>query len=412
MSDFGLTVNGYTATHAYVQNDDAKPIRYLAPESLEKARYSEQSDVWAFGVLAWELLTDGKRPYFLIPDDGAVIANVLGGGRLPRPTAAQCPSDALWATVEGCWKSRKKDRPTFSSLLVQLGLAGDGVQGAGVSVDGSDATAAAAAQEATLQHQKAALEREKAALAEEKRQMQFEQQKAALAAEQRKVQLERERLAAQKKIAEEQRLAQEARDREAARENAAAQQRAAAEKARLAWDAYDGPTCTVNVVGAIPGQSQYEERDDMVGRLVISHKVTAIGAQAFERCRQLTSVDIGPSVTSIGSGAFNDCESLTSIMIGCKVKKIEDWAFNGCINLTTVSTPDSVTCIGSHAFYQCARLTSVFIPDSVTSIGSMAFMHCTALTSVSIPAAASIDDGSSSDGYCASFGEDCVISLR
>lgn len=53
VSDFGLTVNGYTATHAYVQNDDAKPIRYLAPESLEKARYSEQSDVWAFGVLAW-----------------------------------------------------------------------------------------------------------------------------------------------------------------------------------------------------------------------------------------------------------------------------------------------------------------------------------------------------------------------
>eukprot|EP00729_Bicosta_minor_P000512 gene512-15033_t len=222
VSDFGLTVNGYTATHAYVQNDDAKPIRYLAPEALEKGRYSEQSDVWAFGVLAWELLTDGKKPYFLIPDDGAVIAHVLGGGRLPRPTAAQCPSDALWATVKGCWKSRKKDRPTFASLLVQLGLAGDGVQGAGVSVDGSDVVAA---QEATLQHQKAALEREKAALAEEKLQMQLEQQKAALAAEQRKVQLERGRVAAQRKAAAE------------AEQRAAAKQKAIQPKKKSASDA-------------------------------------------------------------------------------------------------------------------------------------------------------------------------------
>ena len=146
VSDFGLTVNGYTATHAYVQNDDAKPIRYLAPEALERGRYSEQSDVWAFGVLAWELLTDGKKPYLLVPDDGAVIAHVLGGGRLPRPTAEQCPSDALWATVEGCWKSRKKDRPNFSALLVQLGQVGAAdMLGAGVLAETVAAVAAAAA---------------------------------------------------------------------------------------------------------------------------------------------------------------------------------------------------------------------------------------------------------------------------
>lgn len=117
VSDFGLTVNGYTATHKYVQNDDAKPIRYLAPEALEKGRYSEQSDVWSFGVLAWELLTDGTRPYFDIPVDGDVIRHVVGGGRLPRPTAAQCASDELWAAVEGCWARRKKDRPVFASLV-------------------------------------------------------------------------------------------------------------------------------------------------------------------------------------------------------------------------------------------------------------------------------------------------------
>lgn len=80
VSDFGLTVNGCTATYMYVQNDNAKPIRYLAPEALKKKRYSEQSDVWSFGVLAWELLTDGDDPFFGITRDDDVVAHVVGGG--------------------------------------------------------------------------------------------------------------------------------------------------------------------------------------------------------------------------------------------------------------------------------------------------------------------------------------------
>ena len=43
VSDFGLAVNACTATHMYVQNEGAKPIRYLAPEALMKARYVARS---------------------------------------------------------------------------------------------------------------------------------------------------------------------------------------------------------------------------------------------------------------------------------------------------------------------------------------------------------------------------------
>jgi serine/threonine protein kinase len=52
VSDFGLTVNGYTAKEKY-GSGGAKPIRGLAPEALQRSRYSEKSDVWAFGVTAW-----------------------------------------------------------------------------------------------------------------------------------------------------------------------------------------------------------------------------------------------------------------------------------------------------------------------------------------------------------------------
>ena len=84
VSDFGLTVNAYTATHKYVQGG-ALPIRQLAPESLQKGRHSEQSDVWAFGVTCWELLTNGDIPYNEITVDDTVVTHVRGGGRLAQP---------------------------------------------------------------------------------------------------------------------------------------------------------------------------------------------------------------------------------------------------------------------------------------------------------------------------------------
>ena len=111
VSAFGLAVNGHTAKHRYAQDDDAKPTRYLAPEALERGRYSEHSDVWSFGVLAWELLTDGRQPYFQLTNDSDVVLHVTGGGRLPRPMPEQCPSDELWSTIESCWMTERKARP-------------------------------------------------------------------------------------------------------------------------------------------------------------------------------------------------------------------------------------------------------------------------------------------------------------
>jgi hypothetical protein len=130
VSDFGLTVNGYSATHKVVQ-DDTMPIRYLAPEALKKKKFSEKSDVWAFGVLAWELLTDGVLPYFEKPSDESVIAHVMGGGKLSRPTYAECPelSDGLWDVVEGgCWAMLPRERPTFAALGIKVGQCGGGAE--------------------------------------------------------------------------------------------------------------------------------------------------------------------------------------------------------------------------------------------------------------------------------------------
>ena len=122
VSDFGLTVNAFTATHKYVQGG-ALPIRYLAPESLQKGRYSEQSDVWAFGVTCWELLTNGRIPYWEITNNDAVSTHVVGGGRLARPIeeGQACP-DGLWELVASCWAKKPKFRPGFTELGISLAV--------------------------------------------------------------------------------------------------------------------------------------------------------------------------------------------------------------------------------------------------------------------------------------------------
>ena len=50
-------------------NDQDIPVRWKAPECLKDNRYSTASDVWAFGVLMYEVLTYGCTPYWHWDDD-------------------------------------------------------------------------------------------------------------------------------------------------------------------------------------------------------------------------------------------------------------------------------------------------------------------------------------------------------
>ena len=174
----------------------------------------------------------------------------------------------------------------------------------------------------------------------------------------------------------------------------------------------------------------------------VTYPVTAIGNNAFENCRTLTSVTIPNSVTSIGYSAFNGTawynnqpDGLvyaglvaykykgtmpegTSIVLKEGTKGIAVGAFLDCTGLASVTIPNSVTSIGYYPFARCSNLTSVVvedgnevydsrnncnaiietaineliagcpttvIPNSVTSIGYMAFLQCSGLTSIDIP---------------------------
>eukprot|EP00041_Stephanoeca_diplocostata_P033490 m.1108009 g.1108009 ORF g.1108009 m.1108009 type:complete len:710 (-) comp24351_c0_seq3:2151-4280(-) len=122
VSDFGLTVNTGGATHMTV-SAGAKPVRWMAPEALRHGRYSEKSDVWAFGVTSLELLSRGELPYFDLTEDDRVAAHVVRGRGKPRrpPECVHGTYDRLWRCVDACWGYDAISRPSFAQLCVTLG---------------------------------------------------------------------------------------------------------------------------------------------------------------------------------------------------------------------------------------------------------------------------------------------------
>ncbi len=122
LSDYGMSVGRYNRSHVSLASGD-KPIRYMPPEALQRDRFSEKSDVWAFGVVCWEILTLGVIPYFEILEE-RVILHVCDGGRLQlvgdSQLVAACP-DALWSLIKSCWCTSTEDRPGFSGVVTTLG---------------------------------------------------------------------------------------------------------------------------------------------------------------------------------------------------------------------------------------------------------------------------------------------------
>uniref|UniRef100_A0A8D1KKM9 receptor protein-tyrosine kinase n=1 Tax=Sus scrofa TaxID=9823 RepID=A0A8D1KKM9_PIG len=112
IADFGLSRNIYSADYYKANENDAIPIRWMPPESIFYNRYTTESDVWAYGVVLWEIFSYGLQPYYGMAHE-EVIYYVRDGNTLSCPD--NCPLE-LYNLMRLCWSQLPADRPSFTSI--------------------------------------------------------------------------------------------------------------------------------------------------------------------------------------------------------------------------------------------------------------------------------------------------------
>lgn len=113
ISDFGLSrVLGSGKDYYTAAKGGRWPVKWYALESCFHGTFSHKSDVWSFGVTAWEMYSYGADPYGKTPGN-EVIEMLEDGYRLEKPDA--CPDD-VYEVIKTCWLDKPEDRPSFSDL--------------------------------------------------------------------------------------------------------------------------------------------------------------------------------------------------------------------------------------------------------------------------------------------------------
>ncbi|XP_072932674.1 proto-oncogene tyrosine-protein kinase ROS [Epargyreus clarus] len=113
IGDFGLARDIYKNDYYRKEGEGLLPVRWMAVECLVDGVFSCQSDVWAWGVLCWEVLSLGQQPY-PARTNRQVLTYVRAGGTPDRPP--NCPS-ALYELLQRCWSYSAEARPSFRQCL-------------------------------------------------------------------------------------------------------------------------------------------------------------------------------------------------------------------------------------------------------------------------------------------------------
>uniref|UniRef100_A0A673ZBX8 receptor protein-tyrosine kinase n=1 Tax=Salmo trutta TaxID=8032 RepID=A0A673ZBX8_SALTR len=117
VSDFGLSrVLEDDPEGTYTTSGGKIPIRWTAPEAIAYRKFTSASDVWSFGIVMWEVMAFGERPYWDM-SNCEVMKAINEAFRLPAPM--DCPS-AVYQLMLQCWLQERSKRPRFPDIVSLL----------------------------------------------------------------------------------------------------------------------------------------------------------------------------------------------------------------------------------------------------------------------------------------------------
>lgn len=115
VSDFGMT--RFVLDDQYTSSSGTKfPVKWSAPEVFRYGRYSSKSDVWSYGVLVWEVFSEGKTPFEHLSNSEAV-EEISNGLRLFKPKLS---SEKVYQFMNSCWQENPELRPSFCQLMKEI----------------------------------------------------------------------------------------------------------------------------------------------------------------------------------------------------------------------------------------------------------------------------------------------------
>lgn len=99
------------------------PVRWLPPEAILSGVFGEDTDIWSFGVVLWEIYSHALKPYYGMGND-EVISIVREGDVLPCPK--ECPKE-VYEIMSECWHMAPSERPRFDAIHQRISTLYSGV---------------------------------------------------------------------------------------------------------------------------------------------------------------------------------------------------------------------------------------------------------------------------------------------
>ena len=116
IADFGLSQKTYLQEYYRGDEQDSIPIRWMPLEAILHNKYTIESDIWAYGVLLWEIFSLALQPYY-----GLSHEEVIKG--LKEGQVLQCPENtpkSMYKLMLLCWNPKPNSRPSFRTLFREL----------------------------------------------------------------------------------------------------------------------------------------------------------------------------------------------------------------------------------------------------------------------------------------------------